>query len=193
MPDTIYTIGHSTHPIDEFIRILHAYTIQLVVDVRTIPRSRHNPQFNQAELEQELHNQAIEYLHLKELGGLRHTSQTSINTGWKNASFRGFADYMQTVEFQAGLEQLIELGSQKRTVIMCAEAVPWRCHRSLIGDALLVRGILVEDILSEKNSKPHEINPLAKVEGKGITYPGNSLPAQEAAMADDLLESHSPG
>jgi uncharacterized protein (DUF488 family) len=193
MNTMIYTIGHSTHPIDEFIRILHAYKIQLVVDVRTIPRSRHNPQFNQAELERELQNQGIEYLQLKELGGLRHTSQTSINTGWKNASFRGFADYMQTVEFQTGLEQLIELASQKRTVIMCAEAVPWRCHRSLIGDALLVRDISVEDILGEKNSKPHEINPLAKVEGKGITYPGKSQPAQDAAMADDRLESHSPG
>jgi uncharacterized protein (DUF488 family) len=193
MNTMIYTIGHSTHPIDEFIRILHAYKIQLVVDVRTIPRSRHNPQFNQAELEQELHNQGIGYLHLKELGGLRHTSQASINTGWKNASFRGFADYMQTVEFQAGLEQLIELASQKRTVIMCAEAVPWRCHRSLIGDALLVRDISVEDILGEKISKPHEMIPLAKVGGKVITYPRKSQPAQEAAMADDLLESHSPG
>ena len=193
MNTTVYTIGHSTHPIDDFMKILHAYIIELVVDVRTIPKSRHNPQFNQAELEQELHNQGIEYAHLKELGGLRHTSETSINTGWKNASFRGFADYMQTDEFQTGLEQLIELASQKRSVIMCAEAVPWRCHRSLIGDALVVRDIPVEDIFSEMNSKPHKMTPWAKVTGKAVTYPGISPPAQEAGIIDDLLESHSPG
>ncbi len=193
MNATIYTIGHSTHPLDEFIRILQAYRIELVVDVRTIPRSRHNPQFNQAELEQELQDQGIGYAHLKELGGLRHASKTSVNTGWKNASFRGFADYMQTGEFQTGLEQLIELASRKRTVIMCAEAVPWRCHRSLIGDALVARAIPVDDILTEKNSKPHKMTPWAKIDGKVITYPEASQPAQDAGIIDDLLESHSPG
>ena len=193
MDTIVYTIGHSTHPIDDFIKILHAYKIELVVDVRTIPRSRHNPQFNQAEFEQELHNQGIVYTHLKELGGLRHASKTSINTGWKNASFRGFADYMQTGEFQTGLEQLIELAARKRSVIMCAEAVPWRCHRSLIGDALVARDIPVEDILGEKTSQPHKMTAWAKVAGKTITYPGINQPAQDAGISEDLLESHSPG
>jgi uncharacterized protein (DUF488 family) len=171
MKITIYTLGHSTHPLDEFLNILQAFKIELVVDVRTIPRSRHNPQFNATELEQALQQHAIEYQHLKELGGLRHTTKTSINTAWENLSFRGFADYMQTEEFQTGIEQLIGLAQNKRTVIMCAEAVPWRCHRSLIGDALIVRNILVEDILGEKTSHPHKMTPWAKAEGVNITYP----------------------
>ena len=171
MKDTIYTIGHSTNPIDEFIKILQAHEIELVVDVRTIPRSRYNPQFNQAELEQDLQHHNIGYTRLKELGGLRHTTNASINTGWRNSTFRGYADYMQTEDFRAGIEQLIRLAQAKRTVIMCAEAVPWRCHRSLIGDALVVRGIHVEDIMNEKSAKPHDITPWAKVNGFSITYP----------------------
>jgi len=168
---TIYTVGHSTHTLDEFIKILHAFEIGLVVDVRTIPRSRHNPQFNETELERELQHVDIEYIHLKELGGLRHTTKTSINTGWKNPSFRGFAVYMQTEDFQTGIEQLEMLAQKKRTVIMCAEAVPWRCHRSLIADALIVRNLHVEDIMSNKTSKPHQITPWAKINGISITYP----------------------
>jgi uncharacterized protein (DUF488 family) len=168
---TIYTIGHSTRSIDEFIEILQAYEIELVVDVRTIPGSRHNPQFNENELKHKLKLYAIEYSHLKELGGLRHTTKTSINTAWKNSSFRGFADYMQTPEFKNGIELLIETSKLKQTVIMCAEAVPWRCHRSLIGDALVVRNIEVEDIMSKKSSKPHKITPWAKVDEIIITYP----------------------
>ena len=171
MMTKIYTIGHSTHALDEFIKILQAYEIELVVDVRTIPRSRHNPQFNQDELELGLQAHDIGYFHLEELGGLRHTTKFSINTAWKNSSFRGFADYMQTEEFKAGIAQLILLAEGKRTVIMCAEAIPWRCHRSLIGDALLVRDIVVEDILNEKTSHPHKMTPWAKVEGNIITYP----------------------
>jgi uncharacterized protein (DUF488 family) len=169
---SIFTIGHSTHPIDEFIRILNAYNIELLVDIRTIPRSRANPQFNETELKTRLEKEGIEYLHSIRLGGLRHTTKASINTAWKNTSFRGFADYLQTKDFQAGLEQLLELARRKRTVIMCAESVPWRCHRSLIGDALLVRVVHVEDILGEKNSKPHKLTPWARVEGNNITYPG---------------------
>jgi uncharacterized protein (DUF488 family) len=138
MNEVIYTIGHSTHPIDEFIRILKAFEIEKIIDVRTIPKSRHNPQFNQEELCNELHNQRIEYVHLEGLGGLRHTTKVSINTAWKNASFRGYADYMQTPDFACALGELIDLAKDKRIAIMCAEAVPWRCHRSLIGDALLV-------------------------------------------------------
>ncbi len=169
--NTIYTIGHSTWPIDEFNKILQAYEIELVVDVRTIPGSRHNPQFNGNELKYDLERHGIGYIHLKELGGLRHTTKTSINTGWTNLSFRGFADYMQTPEFMKGIELLIETSKLKQTVIMCAEAVPWRCHRSLIGDALVVRGIEVEDIMSERTSKPHKITPWAKADGVIVTYP----------------------
>ncbi len=171
MVEVIYTIGHSTHPIEEFVEILQGFDIGLLADVRTIPKSRHNPQFNQDELREALSNYNIGYIHLKNLGGLRHTTKASINTAWKNASFRGFADYMQTQEFREGIQQLIELASEKRTAIMCAEAVPWRCHRSLIADALLVRNIRVEDILSSKVSKPHSLTPWASVDGETITYP----------------------
>jgi uncharacterized protein (DUF488 family) len=171
MNNVIYTIGHSTHPIDEFIRILNAYEIEKVVDVRTIPKSRHNPQFNEEDLREELQKQGIAYVRLEELGGLRHTTKASINTAWKNASFRGYADYMQTPEFARALDELIDLGEEKRIAIMCAEAVPWRCHRSLIGDALLIRNRKVEDILSEKSCKPHILSPWAKVDGYQITYP----------------------
>src|SRR5450759_4074085 len=139
MNEMIYTIGHSTHPIDEFIRMLNAFEIEKVVDVRTIPKSRHNPQFNEEELREQLLKHAIEYVRLEGLGGLRHTTKTSINTAWKNSSFRGYADYMQTPEFSRAVNELINLEKEKRIAIMCAEAVPWRCHRSLIGDALLIR------------------------------------------------------
>ncbi len=172
MNQVIYTIGHSTHPIDEFIKMLDAFQIEMVVDVRTVAKSRHNPQFNEEELRSELHEHAIGYVRLEGLGGLRHTTKQSINTAWKNASFRGYADYMQTPEFEKALEELIGLSEEKRVAIMCAEAVPWRCHRSLIGDALLVRNKKVEDILSEKSSKPHALTPWAHVEGNKITYPG---------------------
>jgi uncharacterized protein (DUF488 family) len=178
MITTIYTIGHSTHTLDEFLNILHEFEIGLVVDVRTIPKSRFNPQFNEADLDQSLKQHNIGYTHLKELGGLRHTTKTSINTAWKNLSFRGFADYMQTEEFQKGIDQLISLAQKNRTVIMCAEAVPWRCHRSLIGDALLVRNINVEDIMSEKTIKPHKITPWANVDGVVITYPETAQAAE---------------
>jgi len=173
MTETIYTIGHSTHQIEEFIRILIAYGIQEVADVRSIPKSRHNPQFNEEELRDELRGHNIDYVHLKELGGLRHTTKMSINTAWKNASFRGYADYMQTPEFASAIDELIGLGKEKRIAIMCAEALPWRCHRSLIGDALLIRNIWVENILNEKTSKPHRLTPWAKVDGHRIIYPGS--------------------
>jgi uncharacterized protein (DUF488 family) len=172
MIEVIYTIGHSTHPIDEFIRILNAFQIEKVVDVRTIPRSRHNPQFNEEELRNELLRHAIEYVRLEGLGGLRHTTKTSINTAWKKASFRGYADYMQTPEFARALEELIDQAKEKRIVIMCAEAVPWRCHRSLIGDALLIRNVKVENIFNETTSKPHLLTAWANVDENNITYPG---------------------
>ncbi len=172
MGTCIYTIGHSTHPIEEFIEILKTYKIELLVDVRTIPKSRHNPQFNEPELKASLEKESIGYIRLETLGGLRHTSAASINTAWRNNAFRGFADYMQTEEFEKGMQELGELAQGKMTTIMCAEAVPWRCHRSLIGDALLVRSFQVEDIMGEKSSRLHKLTPWAKVEGTKITYPG---------------------
>jgi uncharacterized protein (DUF488 family) len=168
----IFTIGHSTHLIDVFIRMLTAFEIEKVIDVRTIPGSRHNPQFNEETLRNELYKHAIEYVRLEGLGGLRHTTKASINTAWKNASFRGYADYMQTSEFTMALEELIDLAKEKRVAILCAEAVPWRCHRSLIGDALLIRNIKVEDIFDERTSKPHILTAWAKVEANKISYPG---------------------
>jgi uncharacterized protein (DUF488 family) len=168
----VFTIGHSTRSIDEFIEILKKYHITELVDIRTIPKSRHNPQFNEHELAHVLRNHHIGYRHEKHLGGLRHTHKDSINTAWENLSFRGYADYMQTDEFHDALQKLIEIAHEKTVAIMCAEAVPWRCHRSLIGDALLVHGIDVEDMYSLTSVKPHTLTPWAVVHGKKITYPG---------------------
>lgn len=175
----ILTIGHSTRQIEEFLDILKAHAIELVADVRTIPKSRHNPQFNQAELEQSLKAEGIDYVHLAELGGLRHARKDSVNLGWENASFRGFADYMQTDEFTEGILMLIEKAGNRKTAIMCAEAVPWRCHRSLIGDALLVRGIAVLDIMSRTSVKPHSLTPWAEVRGATIVYPKKNFLSNE--------------
>jgi uncharacterized protein (DUF488 family) len=170
---TIFTIGHSTHSLEEFVDMLKAHDIAKVVDVRTIPKSRRVPQFNAESLAAALPKLGFGYVHLKTLGGLRHAKKDSVNTGWRNASFRGYADYMGTDEFRQGIERLLDLARTKRTAIMCAEAVPWRCHRSLIGDALLVRGVRVEDILSATLSREHELTPFAKVHGLQITYPGD--------------------
>jgi uncharacterized protein (DUF488 family) len=171
----IWTVGHSTHPIDEFLDILAAHEIEQVADVRTIPKSRHNPQFNSDELRKALRTRGIAYVHLPALGGLRHPRKDSINTGWKNSSFRGYADYIQTPEFESGLEELIELSKGRRTAIMCAEAVPWRCHRSMIADALTARGTAVEHIMSKGSRNPHSYTPFAKIEDGRVTYP-NSIP-----------------
>jgi uncharacterized protein (DUF488 family) len=170
---TIFTVGHSTHSLEEFVDMLKAHDIAQLVDVRTIPKSRRVPQFNAESLAAALPKLGVEYLHLKSLGGLRHAKKDSVNTGWRNASFRGYADYMGTDEFRQGIERLLKLARTKRTAIMCAEAVPWRCHRSLIGDALLVRGVRVEDIISSTSHREHELTPFAKVHGLEITYPGD--------------------
>jgi uncharacterized protein (DUF488 family) len=170
-PLTILTIGHSTHTLDEFVSMLEAHNVARLIDVRTIPKSRRVPQFNAEFLAAELPARGVDYVHLKALGGLRHAAKGSINTGWRNASFRGYADYMATEEFRQGIARLLELASERRSAIMCAEAVPWRCHRSLIGDALLVRGVQVEDIMSAKVSHRHVLTPFAKVHGAEITYP----------------------
>ena len=165
------TIGHSIHTWNDFRDLLRAHRVKRVVDVRSIPRSRHNPQFNRETLATKLRAVRIGYVHLRKLGGLRHAQRDSPNMGWRNTSFRGFADYMQTPEFEAGLERLMKLAGQKRSAIMCAEAVPWRCHRSLIADALTVRGIRVDDIMSMKCSRVHSLTPFARVQGHRVTYP----------------------
>jgi uncharacterized protein (DUF488 family) len=175
----VLTIGHSTRSIEKFIQLLKAHEVTCIVDVRTIPRSRHNPQFNADSLPTSLKAAGIGYVHTSELGGLRRTTRDSINGGWRNASFRGFADYMQTPEFAKAIDELIELAKRKRIAIMCAEAVPWRCHRSLIADALLVRGIPAEHIMSLTRRQPHALTPFAKVRGTEITYPPEKLTIAE--------------
>jgi uncharacterized protein (DUF488 family) len=168
---TVLTIGHSTRAVETFIEMLRAHGVKHLVDVRTIPRSRHNPQFNRDTLPEALRFAGIAYTHMEQLGGLRHARPDSPNTGWHNSSFRGFADYMQTPEFEAGLEKLMQLATHAQTAIMCAETVPWRCHRSLIADALTVRGALVEHIMNESRTQRHLLTPFAKASGIHITYP----------------------
>jgi uncharacterized protein (DUF488 family) len=167
----VFTIGHSTRPIEDFIALLKAHEIQLLVDVRTVPRSRHNPQFNRDTLPGSLRPAGIDYLHMPELGGLRHARKDSTNLAWRNLSFRGFADYMETPEFEKGLAHLINEAQTRRTAIMCAEAVPWRCHRSLIADALVARGVEVLEISSLTRTQPHRLTPFAQVEGMKVHYP----------------------
>ncbi len=167
----VYTIGHSTRKAQEFADILKTFAVERLADIRTVPRSRKNPQFDQDELRRFLAAHGIDYLHLKALGGLRHARKDSLNTGWENASFRGYADYMQTIEFALAIEELIAPAREKPTAIMCAEAVPWRCHRSLVADALLIRGVEVQDIMSRTSAKPHRLTPWAVVDGLKIRYP----------------------
>lgn len=177
---TLWTVGHSTRSLDDFIALLQAHGIRRLVDVRTIPRSRHNPQFNKDQLPESVKQAGIQYIHMPALGGLRHACRDSVNSAWRNASFRGFADYMQTAEFEVALKELIRLAPSRRTAIMCAEAVPWRCHRSLIADALLVRGLKVEEITSETATRPHTLTPWACVVGEHITYPTVPVPQRDA-------------
>jgi uncharacterized protein (DUF488 family) len=169
--NAIFTVGHSTLPIERFIALLHIYGIEHLVDIRTMPRSRYNPQFNDTALAATLPAAHIAYLHIKALGGLRRAGKDSPNTGWRNGGFRGYADYMLTAEFQEALHGLIQMSHERRMAIMCAEAVPWRCHRSLVADALSVRGIPVMEILSETSYRMHRITPFAHVEGTRVTYP----------------------
>jgi len=171
MNKIIWTVGHSTRTIDEFITLLKAYSIEMVVDVRTVPRSRKNPQFNKDNLEQVLPEAGIEYIHEKDLGGLRHSRKDSLNTAWRNESFRGYADYMQTSAFSQALMWLTTCAQQKRMVIMCAETLPWRCHRSLIADALIIAGFEVVEIFEEGKSRQHRLTPFAVVEDGKVTYP----------------------
>ncbi|PZS00213.1 MAG: DNA repair protein [Chloroflexi bacterium] len=174
MPMTIYTIGHGTRPIDEFLAILDAHGILHLVDVRTAPGSRRNPQFGKQELESALNDHGVRYTHLSSLGGFRKSQPDSPNCGWRNGAFRGYADYMATDEFRVGLETLLEFATESPTAIMCAEAVPWRCHRSLIADALLARGVEVIDVMSLANSRPHVLTSFARVDGERVTYPAGT-------------------
>jgi uncharacterized protein (DUF488 family) len=167
----VLTVGHSTRTLEEFICLLQAHGVRRVVDVRTVPRSLHNPQFNKTSLPESLNKAGLAYVHMPGLGGLRRAKRDSINAGWRNASFRGYADYMQTPEFDKSLEELIRLAHQDPIALMCAEAVPWRCHRSLIADALLVRGIRTEEIVSRTRRQVHRLTPFAKVRRTKITYP----------------------
>lgn len=168
---TIFTIGHSTHPIETFLALLQAHSIEVLVDVRTVPRSRHNPQFETDALRTSLHEAGISYIHMAGLGGLRRPRKDSPNNGWRNESFRGYADYMQTGAFQTALNELQELAQQHITAIMCAEAVPWRCHRSLIADALTIGGWQVLDIINDKAPTVHKLTPFLNVEDGRLTYP----------------------
>jgi len=172
---TIFTIGHSTRPIDRFIELLEGNAVRELIDIRTIPKSRHNPQFNSDALAASLGAAHLGYVHLKELGGLRHPRPDSVNLGWRNLSFRGFADYMQTPEFEAALARMIRSAETRPTALMCAEAVPWRCHRSLVADALTVRGIRVLEIVSALRPTEHKLTSFARVSGTWITYPADPL------------------
>ncbi len=173
----VFTIGHSTRPLGDFLELLRPNGVTMLVDIRTIPRSRHNPQFNLETLPGALNAAGIGYRHMPGLGGLRHPRADSPNGGWHNTSFRGFADYMQTREFEENVTALVKLAQEETVVLMCAEAVPWRCHRSLISDSLAARGVSVKHILSATKVMPHTITPWARVKGKRITYP---LPMDEA-------------
>ena len=180
----VLTIGHSTRTLGEFIALLEAHGVSLIVDVRTVPRSRHNPQFNKDALPGSLKEAGVGYVHLPGLGGLRRAKTDSLNIGWRNASFRGYADYMQTPEFDEQIGNLIQLVKGNRIALMCAEAVPWRCHRSLIGDALTVRGIRTEDIMSLTQRRLHTLTRFAFVRGTNVTYPAeNSLRSKKRISA----------
>ena len=181
----VCTIGHSNRPLEAFVGLLRSNGIVRVLDVRTVPRSRHNPQFNRETLPDDLGAVGIGYAHLPGLGGLRHPRADSPNCGWRNLSFRGYADYMQSPEFNENVGQVVELARTERCVLMCAEAVPWRCHRSMIGDALLVRGLRVEDIIGPKGRTPHALTTFAHVEGTKITYPPPADKPQQADLMDD--------
>ena len=169
---TILTVGHSTRSIDDFLALLKAHGVERLVDIRTIPQSRRHPHFGQALLSQALAAAGIGYTHLRDLGGLRKPRPDSVNTAWRHPSFRGYADYMQTPAFAAALDELIALAGGERVAIMCAEAVPWRCHRQLVADALVARGVEAREIESATRTRAHALSPWARVRDGRVTYPG---------------------
>ena len=181
----IFTIGHSTRQIEDFIHLLKSHGVQRVVDVRTLPRSRFNPHFDITRLPALLRAAQIHYTHLAGLGGLRRPHRDSPNAGWRNKSFRGYADHMQSAAFRRSLERCLELASVERVAVMCAEAVPWRCHRSLIADALVARGIDALEIASDSRVRPHTLTPFAQVDGTVITYPAVPTTAADLKEFDE--------
>jgi len=170
---TVWTIGHGTRMTEDLIRALQACGVTRLVDVRTVPRSHHNPQFNRDRLPSALAAVGIAYSHIPQLGGLRRPQRDSVNGAWRNASFRGYADHMQTNDFRAGIADLLALAAGQPTAIMCAELVPWRCHRSLIADALVARGVDVQHILEPGRVNAHTLTAWARAEGDRVTYPGS--------------------
>ena len=180
----ILTMGHSTRTLEEFVELLKAYHVTLVVDVRTVPRSRHNPQFNKEALPNTLKACGVKYIHMPDIGGLRRPKADSINLAWKNISFRGYADFMQTKEFTENLLKLIALARENCLAIMCAEALPWRCHRNLISDALVVRHVKVEHVISVNSVISHRLSETAHVEGTKITYPLFSKETPQRTLGD---------
>jgi uncharacterized protein (DUF488 family) len=168
----LFTVGHSTRGLDELVELLREHGITLLADVRTAPGSRRMPHFTKAALAADLPARGVEYVHVPELGGLRRPRPDSPNAGWRNESFRGYADHMADPEFAAALERLVGWGRDRHVTVMCAEAVPWRCHRSLIADALLVRGVPVTHVIGPGRTQPATLTPFARVEGGRITYPG---------------------
>jgi uncharacterized protein (DUF488 family) len=175
----VLAIGHSTRPFEELVDLLRSCGVTTLADIRTIPRSRRNPQFSQEALERSLPKAGIRYVHLSRLGGLRRARKDSPNAGWRNESFRGYADHMQTGEFEEGLVELRALARDGPVAVMCAEAVPWRCHRSLLGDALYARGVVLEHIVGKGRTRPHRLTPFAVRQGRRVVYP----PAERGAGA----------
>jgi len=168
----VYSMGFSNRTWDDTITILRNFEIRRLVDIRTLPGSKHTPQFNQEHLQQALPEVAIEYIHMKSLGGLRKpVKNSSANAAWRNDSFRAYADYMQTPEFESALAQLIQLFTEKTTAYACTEAVFWRCHRQLVSDALTVRGYSVGHIFSADKVEKHKPTQFLRAEGTRVTYP----------------------
>ena len=168
----LYTIGHSTRPLEELVEMLQTFAIRALADIRTVPRSTRNPQFNADALAESLPQHHLQYVPIAELGGLRRANKDSVNGAWENASFRGYADHMLTNEFELGLRKLLDLCHTRTTVIMCAESVPWRCHRTLVADAVTARGGHVEHIMSPSKANPHRMTRFARLEGDRVWYPG---------------------
>ena len=182
MSEVIFSIGHSTRPLAQFVALLRAYSIHTLVDIRSIPRSRRNPQYDQVALQQAIQADGLVYKHLAALGGHRRAREDSPNTGWINPAFRGYADYMQTAVFEQGLCELLELNRVAGPVaIMCSEAVPWRCHRSMVADALVVRGTSVLHILGAGRARTHQLNPMAHIEGAVLLYSAATSPRDNAS------------
>ena len=182
-PDrTLFTVGHSTRTFDEFVELVRSHNVQTIADVRLIPKSRRYPHFADANLAIELPKCGIGYAPFRSLGGRRKAVKNSVNTAWRNESFRGYADYMSTEAFRSALDELMKLASQQPTAVMCAEAVPWRCHRSLIGDALLIRGWTVLDIMGIGQCKPHRLPDFARVVEGNLEYPAQPSEAAEGGL-----------